>query len=257
MKIRHGELKDFLEEKYALYNQHHFIELDPVSIPARYNKKGDIEIAGFMAAAIAWGQRPVIIKNAASLLHAMDDAPHDFILNFSKSDLAPFRKFVHRTFNGTDCVFFLKSLQQIYRQHNSLENLFRKVVDKNSGSYKEAIIGVRKEFFKLTHEPRTQKHFADPGKGSAAKRINMFLRWMIRKDNLGVDFGIWKLSPALLTCPLDVHSARVARQLGLLKRKQNDWQAAEELTNNLRLFDPSDPVKFDFALFGLGVSNSL
>ncbi len=253
MKFRHDELKDFLEEKYRLYNKPQFIELDPVSIPHRFSKKEDIEIAGFLAATIAWGQRPVILKNADSLLKMMENSPHDFILNFKKPDLTPFKKFIHRTFNGTDCTFFLSSLQNIYREHESLESLFRKSQNKNSTDYKEAITGWRNAFFSLQHQERTKKHFADPNRGSAAKRINMFLRWMIRKDNYGVDFGIWKLNPALLTCPLDVHSARVARKLKLLKRKNNDWQAAVELSDNLRKFDAGDPVKYDFALFGLGV----
>lgn len=248
-----GDLKDFLEEKYILFNQPRFIELDPVSIPHQFTKKEDIEIAGFLAATIAWGQRPVIIRNANALLRLMDNAPHDFILNFRKPDLKPFRNFVHRTFNGQDCIYFLIALQKIYSQHGSLESLFKKHLSANPVNYKEAISGLRQIFFSLPHEERAQKHFSDPSRGSASKRINMFLRWMIRKDNLGVDFGIWNLSPSLLTCPLDVHSARVARKLKLLRRKNTDWQAAEELTASLRKFDPSDPVKYDFALFGLGV----
>ena len=258
------DLGDYLEAKVSLYNSPNFISSDPISIPHRFSKKEDIEIAGFLAATIAWGQRPVIIKNATFLLSCMDDSPHEFILNFTKNDLRPFQTFVHRTFNGTDCIYFLKALQYCYKKFGSLEKLFHEQIRMTKTypenvprlqypSYKEAIDGWRNFFFSLHQPGRTKKHFASPIQGSAAKRINMFLRWMIRKDTSGVDFGIWNLSPALLTCPLDVHSGRVARKLGLLKRKQNDWVAAEELTTNLRMINPLDPVRFDFALFGLGI----
>lgn len=245
------DLKDFLEEKYFLYSREDFIESDPVSIPHRFTKKEDIEISGFLAATIAWGQRPVILRNSMSLMEKMDHAPHDFIKNFTASDLKPFRKFVHRTFNDVDCVYFLKALQKIYTEKKSLEHLFKEFHDAGQPDYKEAISKWRQYFFALRHQPRTLKHFAQPVDGSAAKRINMFLRWMIRKDS--VDFGIWKMESSLLTCPLDVHSARVARKLGLLNRKQNDWQAASELTGALRKFNSRDPVRYDFALFGMGV----
>ncbi len=244
-------LHQFLEEKYKLYSTDQFIAEDPVSIPHRYTRHTDIEIAGFLAATIAWGQRPVILKNASSLLQRMDDSPHDFIVNFTPKDLKPFNNFVHRTFNGDDCIYFMKALKHVYLKHGSLKNLLKPYLKNNNPDLKPAIMHWRKEFFSLKHEPRTEKHFANPEEGSAAKRINMFLRWMIRKGP--IDFGIWDVSPAMLTCPLDVHSGRVARSLGLLKRKQNDWQAAEELTINLRKFDARDPVKYDFALFGLGV----
>jgi uncharacterized protein (TIGR02757 family) len=253
-RLRKNELKEFLEEKAALYNRPPFIEKDPVAIPHRFKRKEDIEIAAFLSATIAWGQRPVILRNATVLLAAMDNAPHDFILHYQNSDLHPFRKFVHRTFNGTDCLFYVKTLRNIYKKKSSLENLFSENFNARSHpDFSQAIDGSRNFFFSLPHEARTRKHFASPQEGSASKRINMFLRWMIRKDSHGVDFGIWKFDPALLTCPLDVHSARVARKLGLLKRKSNDWLAAAELTKNLRTFDPADPVKYDFALFGLGV----
>jgi uncharacterized protein (TIGR02757 family) len=253
-RLRKNELKDFLDEKVVLYNRSHFIENDPVAIPHRFKRKEDIEIAGFLSATIAWGQRPVILRNATALLSAMDNAPHDFILHYQNSDLLPFRKFVHRTFNGTDCLYYLKALRKIYKKKSSLENLFEENFDAHAHTdFSHAINAARNYFFSLPHEERTRKHFASPHEGSASKRINMFLRWMIRKDRHGVDFGIWKFNPALLTCPLDVHSARVARKLGLLKRKTNDWLAATELTTNLRAFDPADPVKYDFALFGLGV----
>lgn len=252
-KLRSQELKDFLDEKYTLYNRSEFIQEDPVSIPHRFSKKEDIEISGFLAATIAWGQRPVIIKNANALLNRMDESPHEFVISFSKKDLKPFKSFVHRTFNGDDCTYFMLALQNIYREKKSLETLFTEHTNDVHADYKEAINGWRKFFFSLPHPQRTLKHFAHPLEGSAAKRINMFLRWMIRKDVSGVDFGLWKLNAARLTCPLDVHSARVARKLGLLKRNQNDWQAASELTLALKTFDKNDPVKYDFALFGLGV----
>ncbi len=253
-RLKNSELKEFLDEKVAIYNHPRFIYLDPISIPHRFYKKEDIEIAGFLTATIAWGQRTTILKNATSLLNHMDNSPYDFILNFSKSDLLLFQKFVHRTFNSDDCVYFLNALQKIYREKSSLESLFIEQLDEhNNIDFKEAINGWRRFFFSLPYPNRTLKHFANPLEGSAAKRINMFLRWLIRSDNCGVDFGLWKLKSSLLTCPLDVHSARVARKLGLLKRKQNDWKAASELTARLRIFDPNDPVKYDFALFGLGV----
>ena len=252
--LKNSDLKEFLDEKVAIYNHPSFIHNDPISIPHRYSKKEDIEIAGFLTATIAWGRRTSILKNATTLLNYMDDAPYEFILNFSKNDLLPFQKFVHRTFNGDDCIYFLKALQKIYKEKKSLESLFTDHFDEHSNTdYKEAINGWRRFFFSLPYPPRTLKHFANPLEGSAAKRINMFLRWLIRNDSCGVDFGLWNLKSSLLTCTLDVHSGRVARKLGLLKRKQNDWQAAAELTTRLRIFDPNDPVKYDFALFGLGV----
>lgn len=265
-------LKDFLEEKYERYNRPDFIESDPISIPHKFSKKQDIEIAAFLSATLAWGQRPVIIKNAKDLMRRMDFSPHDFILNHTKKDLALFRNFKHRTFNETDCVFFLQSLQHIYRKYKSLEEAFAfhpSPLGEGQG-VRSAIANFRKIFFSISYPRRTKKHVSCPplgdgGNGSACKRINMFLRWMVRKDNRGVDFGIWNnnpLSPPLqrgisaadLMCPIDVHSGNVARKLGLLTRKQNDWQSVEELTNRLREFDSNDPVKYDFALFGLGVA---
>ncbi len=251
-------LKDFLEEKVDKYNRISFIESDPVSIPHQFTKKEDIEIAAFLSATIAWGQRVTIIKNANELMRRMDFAPHDFILNHSKKDLAQFKNFKHRTFNGADCIFFIHSLKNIYIKHGGLEKVF---IGKN---VKESIINFRKIFFSISHPKRTEKHISNPEANSSAKRLNMFLRWMIRKDNRGVDFGIWNspleggkrdiyLSPKNLMCPLDIHSGNVARKLGLLTRKQNDWQAVEELTSRLKEFDKNDPVKYDFALFGLGV----
>jgi uncharacterized protein (TIGR02757 family) len=256
--MRLNELKDFLDEKVLLYNQPHFIELDPISIPHLFTKKEDIEISGFFAATIAWGQRPTILRNAEKLMQWMDNSPYDFVINFEEEDLKPFKAFVHRTFNGSDCINFLKALQNIYRNHGGLSELFTISLNEGHNDLKESIVFCRNRFFELPHMKRTEKHFSNPADGSACKRINMFLRWMVRRDNKGVDFGIWKqISPSLLVCPLDVHSGRIARKLGLLKRKQNDWKAAIELTQKLRKFDSSDPVKYDFALFGLGVFERL
>lgn len=246
------ELKPFLDQKVKEFNTIDFIENDPISIPHLFSKPEDIEISGFLTAMISWGQRPVILKNAAKLMNAMEYAPHEFILHAKPTDMKIFRSFVHRTFNGDDAVYFLKSLQNIYRQHGSLGKLMKELSQKKS--FPEAIHHFRKEVFKQKAEPRTMKHIGDPLKNSACKRLMMFMRWMIRSDAQGVDFGIWKISPSLLYCPLDVHSGRVARQLGLLHRRQDDWKAVEELTSNLRLLDAGDPVKYDFALFGLGVS---
>lgn len=249
-----SQLKKLLDQKADQYNSAEFIATDPVSIPHLFTKKEDIEIAGFMAATIAWGQRITIISNAMKLMDWMDSQPFDFILNFSEKDILPFRKFVHRTFNGEDCEYFLWALKSIYQQHSSLENAFSDNFLVDEANTKNAIINFRNHFFALQPFTRSQKHVADPGKNSSAKRLNMFLRWMVRKDNQGVDFGVWdKIKPSQLICPLDTHSGRVARKLGLLHRKTNDWQAAEELTQNLAKYDPADPVKYDFALFGLGV----
>lgn len=246
-------MKDFLEAMTDRYNRPGFIENDPISIPHRFSKKEDIEIAGFLSATIAWGQRTSIIKNAMKLIEWMDHDPYRFILGFESADLKPFNNFVHRTFNGSDCIAFLNSLRQIYSMHGGPESLI--TPDATAPTIKESICRFRKVFFESPHESRTRKHLADPAKNASAKRLNMFLRWMVRDDGRGVDFGLWKkISPQQLMCPLDVHSGGMARKLGLLQRKQNDWKAVEELTATLQKFDPEDPVKFDFALFGLGIN---
>jgi uncharacterized protein (TIGR02757 family) len=250
--LSHANLYNFLEEKYNQYNLPEFIESDPISIPHQFSLKEDIEISGFLTATIAWGNRKMIIRNANRLMDLMDRAPFDFIQNFTDDDLRVFENFVHRTFNGTDLVYFLKSLRNIYKNHGGLETIFSNF--DSSGGMKEVLISFHNLFFELEHQSRTRKHVANPEKNSAAKRINMFLRWMVRNDNRGVDFGIWKnILPEKLLCPLDVHSRNVARKLGLLARNANDWKAVEELTAKLCEFDPTDPVKYDFALFGLGV----
>jgi uncharacterized protein (TIGR02757 family) len=246
------ELKEFLDFKVEQYNTPEFIESDPIQIPHLFSRKEDVEIAGFLTATISWGNRKSILKNANYLMDLLDHAPYEFVMQHTENDLEQLENFVHRTFNGKDLTYFIKAFQNIYKKHGGPESIF----SKNSGedSLQSAIHEFKKIFFELPHELRTQKHVSDPLKNSAAKRINMYLRWMVRNDNKQVDFGIWEsISPAKLSCPLDVHSGNVARKLGLLKRKQNDAKALTELDRNLRKFDPQDPVKYDFALFGLGV----
>jgi uncharacterized protein (TIGR02757 family) len=246
------DLKEFLDQKVLQYNNPKFIESDPIQIPHKFSLKEDIEISGFLTSTIAWGNRKMIIKNANKMIELMGNSPYDFVMSHSEHHLNSFDGFVHRTFNSTDFSFFIKALNHIYTQHNGLEYIFQ--LNATENSLQPAIHQLKKVFFEIPHLNRTEKHVSDPKKGSAAKRINMFLRWMIRNDNAGVDFGLWKaISPSLLSCPLDVHSGNVARKLGLLQRKQNDSKALLELDLNLRAMDSHDPVKYDFALFGLGV----
>ncbi|NDP28339.1 MAG: TIGR02757 family protein [Flavobacterium sp.] len=256
------DLKSFLDEKVIQYNTLDFIESDPVQIPHLFALKEDIEISGFLSATIAWGNRKMIIKNSYQMMNLMGNSPYDFVMSHSENDLARLESFVHRTFNGQDFLSFIKGLQHIYKNHGGLEAVFSKNFTGNfTGDFIGKTINLqnnisefKKLFFEIEHQKRTQKHISDPMNGSAAKRINMYLRWMCRQDNKGVDLGIWKnISPSLLSCPLDVHSGNVARKLGLLTRKQNDGKALAELDLKLRELDPLDPVKYDFALFGLGV----
>jgi uncharacterized protein (TIGR02757 family) len=249
--MTHKELQEFLNAKVEQYNRPIFLANDPIQIPHRFSNKEDIEISGFLTASIAWGNRKSIINNAIFMMQLMDNAPYDFILNHEKEDLVPLSRFVHRTFNGIDLIYFISSLNNIYKTHRGLEAVFAKATQ--SKSVQKAISDFKSIFFELPHPKRTTKHVSDPLKGSAAKRINMFLRWMVRENVTGVDFGLWKgISPAQLSCPLDVHTGNVARKLDLLKRKQNDAKAVLELDIKLRELDPIDPVKYDFALFGLG-----
>lgn len=246
-----SELKEFLDEKVIQYNTFDFIESDPIQIPHLYSLKEDIEIAGFLSATIAWGNRKMIINNAKKLMDLMGNSPYDFVMSHAEDHLESLDSFVHRTFNSIDAKTFIKALQNIYKNHNGLEAVFSKNQEENS--MQKSIHEFKKLFFEIEHLQRTQKHISDPLNNSAAKRINMYLRWMIRNDNK-VDFGIWKSIPtSKLSCPLDVHSGNVARKLGLLKRKQNDAKALGELDLALRKLDKNDPVKYDFALFGLGV----
>ena len=250
--MNQSELKDFLDQKVQQYNTFDFIESDPVQIPHLFTQKEDIEISGFLSATISWGNRTMIIKNSKKMIDLMGNAPHDFVMSHSDVQLEQLNNFVHRTFNGVDYVQFIKSLKHIYTNHGGLEAAFAKHQEQDS--MQRSIAEFKKMFFEIPHVQRTQKHVSDPLNNSAAKRINMYLRWMVRNDTKGVDLGIWSsISPAALSCPLDVHSGNVARKLGLLSRKQNDGKALAELDTKLRILDPHDPVKYDFALFGLGV----
>ncbi|QBA64260.1 TIGR02757 family protein [Muriicola soli] len=251
-KLKRETLRDFLDQKVLEYNRPEFLSSDPIQIPHGFTRKEDIEISGFLTATIAWGNRKSIINNARLMMELLDNAPYQFVKDHSESDLITLKDFVHRTFNGVDFAYFIRALRFIYTQEGGLESVFTRNAEE--ASLQSSISSFKALFFKLEHPARTEKHISDPARGSAAKRINMFLRWMIRDANSGVDFGLWKsLSPAQLSCPLDVHSGNVARKLGLLRRKQNDAKAVAELDANLRLLDPRDPVKYDFALFGLGV----
>jgi len=247
------KLKELLESKYTLYNNPDFISSDPIAIPHSFSKGEDIEISSFLTSTIAWGQRTTIVKNGFRLMEMMDNVPYEFVMNAGPEDLRRLSTFVHRTFNGDDCLFFIESLRNIYLKFGGMQQAFTSGIQPGETSIYPSILRFRERFLESPHLPRSQKHIANPAAGSTAKRINMFLRWMVRKDNHGVDFGLWdSLSPAQLCCPLDVHVGNVARRLKLLKRKQNDWKAVEELTASLRTFDPLDPAKYDFALFGTG-----
>ena len=251
MGLTKTELKEFLDDKVNEFNTVNFIEPDPISVPHRYSIKEDIEIASFLASSIAWGNRKMITKNGHRMMDLLGDSPYDFVMSHQEHQLERLENFVHRTFNSEDLKYFIKALKHVYSIHGGLESIFIKYQTENS--LQSAIHELNKIFFEIEHPQRTRKHVADPMKGSVAKRINMNLRWLCRKDSKGVDFGIWDISPAKLSCPLDVHSGNVARKLGLLNRKNNDLKALEELDNSLRELDPIDPVKYDFALFGLGI----
>jgi len=244
------ELKDLLEHKFNLYNTKNFISEDPISIPHTYSQKEDIEIISFLISIISWGNRKSIIKSGNKLTEILGSSPIDFIMRFKEKDLKKI-DFVHRTFNKFDLIYFLKSLKNIYKNHDGLENVFSKNL--NDEFMYNNIHNFRKIFFLLNHEKRTEKHISNPKKNSACKRINMFLRWMVRNDGV-VDFGIWKkIKPSMLSCPLDVHTANIGRKLNLISRKQNDLKTVLELDQKLRSFDKNDPVKYDYALFGMGV----
>lgn len=253
------DLKDWLDKKVDQYNVPGFIPNDPIVIPHRFQKKQDIEIAGFFAAILAWGQRKTIISKCLDLLERMDHAPYDFIVHFQEDDLKSWVGFKHRTFNDLDALYFAHRLQAHYRTYDSLETAF---LPEDMGSAWDAKKGLEvfhHRFFSLPEAPgRTKKHISTPARGSSCKRLNMYLRWMVRRDDRGVDFGIWeKIKPSDLICPCDVHVERVARALGLVQRPKPDWPMAIELTEQLRQWDPEDPVRYDFALFGLGVEGRL
>jgi len=248
-----GEMKQFLEEKYLQYNNPTFISCDPISIPHMFSDKLNREIGGFLAATIAWGRRDLIIRSSNILIEKMGGDPYHFIISADEDDVERISCFVYRTFNGIDCKYFVSGLKKIYTSYSSMEDVILEGMESGQ-SLREGLDHLRKIFFSLPHVARNEKHFADVKGGAAGKRLNMFLRWMVRKDNRGVDLGIWKrIDPSMLYIPLDIHSGNTARKLGLLKRKMKDWKAVEELTGVLREFDPADPVKYDFALFGLGV----
>lgn len=249
-------LKDFLDKKVEEYNRPSFIPHDPISIPHRFTKKQDIEIAAFFASIFAWGNRTIIINKTTELMALMDNAPHDFCLDPGTGGLKRLMTFKHRTFNTTDLLYFVDFLQFHYSQHNTLETAFTQWMKPNDDSIENALTGFHTYFFSLEEAPdRTKKHIATPARGSTCKRLCMFLRWMVRRDNCGVDFGLWQtISPAQLICPIDLHVSRVARQFELITRKQTDWLTALELTEHLKGFDANDPAKYDFALFSLGVT---
>jgi len=253
--MKKDQLKLFLDEKVKEYNKPAFIRDDPISIPHRFSKKQDIEIAGLFAAVFSWGNRKTIINKSNELMHRMDNAPHDFILNHKEIDLKKMLSFRHRTFNPTDALCFIDFLKNFYKKNNSLENAFSEGIKGNDKTVENGLIHFHNLFFLRENYPvRTRKHIPTPERKSSCKRLNMFLRWMVRDDNCGVDFGIWKnIKPAQLVCPLDLHVDRVARRYGLIKNKNTNWDAALELTDKLRRLDPVDPVKYDFALFGIGV----
>lgn len=242
-----------LDLKVNEYNNPKFIDPDPISIPHKFDKQKDIEISAYLTSIISWGRRPAILKGANRLMELMGHEPYNFIMNAGQVELKQLQGFVYRTFNSDDLLFIIEAMKNLYSNFTSMEELANKSFTKNN-DIKDVIIDIRNELLKTEHLKRSEKHIANPETGSAAKRTNMFLRWMIRQDTNGVDFGIWKNIPqSALMIPLDVHSGNIARQLGLLTRKQNDWKAVEELTFKLREFDPHDPIKYDFALFGIGV----
>ncbi len=252
--MKKAQLKDFLDKEAERYNRAEFIKEDPVSVPHLFTKKEDVEIAGFLTALISWGRRPNILKAARGLMELMEMAPYEFITTAEAAQKKRLEQFVYRTFQPDDLLFLMEALKVIYLERGGLEAVFMEGYGKK-GSVKEGICFLREQLLEVPHLRRSEKHLANPAAGSAAKRINMFMRWMVRSDNRGVDFGIWKsISPAHLIVPLDVHSGRVARKLGLLHRRQNDWKAADELTQSLITFSPDDPVRYDYALFGLGIS---
>ncbi|WP_420851735.1 TIGR02757 family protein [Pontibacter litorisediminis] len=249
-----SSVKALLDDRVDKYNRPSFIPNDPVSIPHRFSKKQDVEISGFFAAILAWGQRKTIINNCMKLMDLMDNAPHDFILHHQEQDLQRFLGFKHRTFNDTDLLYLLHFFRWYYSRHESLETAFAGEQHELQ-TQQERLVHFHNLVFSLEDAPqRTRKHIATPARKSACKRLNMYLRWMVRRDDRGVDFGIWRNMPMSdLICPCDVHVERVARRLGLITRKGMDWETAEELTAHLRTFDPADPVKYDYALFGLGI----
>jgi len=246
---------DYLEELVQRFEQPSFIDVDPIAVAHQFSRKQDVEIAGFLTASFAWGQRPTILAKARPFLKLMGDSPYEFIVNHEEKDRAAFEGFVHRTFQPLDALYFLDRLQRHYQQFNSLETLFTNGMKPSDDDVGGALLHFHDHFFDVEYAPqRTRKHVATPARKSSCKRLNMFLRWMVRSSEKGVDFGLWNsIRPSQLLLPLDVHVQRVGTRLGLLTRKQADWKAVQEITAAVRTFDASDPAKYDFALFGLGV----
>lgn len=254
---RNEETHELLERLHDKYNTPDFIEHDPISIPHRFTSREDIEISGFLAATIAWGNRKAIVKSAGRMMEYMDGQPYDFTVNASDDELAKLQTYVHRTFNGGDFITFVRSLRHLYRTHGGIGNFFESEWERTR-DMRRVLSAFRAEFFAVDHLTRCEKHLSSIDKGASCKRLNMYLRWMVRKDSHGVDFGIWERIPAsALYLPLDVHSGNMGRALGLLARKQNDWKAVDEITSTLRLYDPTDPVRYDFSLFGAGIDGFL
>jgi uncharacterized protein (TIGR02757 family) len=255
--MTYPELKELLDEKHEQYNCPAFIEADPVSVPHSFTRKEDVEIAGFFAATLAWGQRPIIIRSSMLLMQMMDQQPYEFISTASEQEISRFGSFVYRTFNGHDCMFLIRALKNMYANHGGPEAVFTQAYLRHK-DIKESISAFRSVLLDVPHDKRSEKHISNAAKDSACKRINLYLRWMVRNDNRGVDFGLWKCIPAsALYLPLDLHTGNTSRELGLLGMRQNNWKAVAELTENLRKMDASDPVKYDYALFGLGVYDKL
>jgi len=250
------ELKDFLEFKYIQYNTPEFILSDPLQVPHTFTRKEDIELSSFLTSSIAWGKRAQIIKSAQKWMMLMDNSPFDFTMNASGNELKRLSKFVHRTLNGNDAIFLILSLRRVYAEAGGLEEVFTNAYIQKQ-NIKDAIAHFRHEMLKPDPTNRASKHISDINKGATAKRLNLFLMWMVRSNNTGVHFGLWKnISPSALHIPLDVHVGNISRKLGLLERKQNDWKAVSELTEALRKFDPADPTKYDFSLFGIGINEN-
>lgn len=255
--LSHDELRMLLDELHDRYNRIEFIESDPISIPHAFDSDADREIAGLLAATIAWGNRKAILKSARRMVEMMENAPYDFTLNATEADLRPLKSFVHRTFSGEDFVDFILAMQGVCRRYQTIGNMFQTLYAEQ-GSVAGMLSAVRREFFVTPHSQHCEKHFSSIDRGAACKRLNMYLRWFVRRDNRGVDFGSWHRIPmSELYLPLDVHTANMGRALGLLQRRQNDWRAVEEITSRLAEFCADDPVRYDFALFGAGVDGFL
>ncbi len=255
--LSHEELRDILEHLHDKYNRPEFIEADPISIPHSFTDLRDREIAGFLAATIAWGNRKAIVRSARRMVEYMDGTPYDFVCNASEQDLTRLQSYVHRTFNGGDFTDFVRSMRRICQRYGSMGELFQRNYEE-CGDMAEVFSRVRREFFEGEHNPHCEKHLSSVDKGAACKRLNMYVRWFVRRDDRGVDFGVWRRIPmSALYLPLDIHSGNMGRELGLLKRKQSDWKATVEITSSLRAFDAEDPVRYDFSLFGAGIDGFL